>query len=134
MFNQMFNHVNLMQKSLDVLWLRQEVISNNIANVDTPNYKSQHVEFETMFRQALEDQGQLSMKVSSPRHIQAVPSNPLDVDPTVVSETWGTMRMDGNNVDVDQEMTELGMNTIQYNLTIQKVNGELQRLKTAITG
>lgn len=134
MFNRVFNHVNLMEKSLDAMSLRQEVIANNIANADTPNYKSQHVEFETIFQQAIEDQSGFKMKTSSPGHITISTNDPLEVNPLVVSETWHTMRMDGNNVDPDQEMTDLAMNTIRMNLTMQQVNDELRRLKTAITG
>ncbi|MCL2030403.1 MAG: flagellar basal body rod protein FlgB [Oscillospiraceae bacterium] len=136
MFARMFNHTNLMQKSLDVMALRQEVIAHNIANADTPNYKVQHVEFESLYRQALQDRanGAVQLKTSSPRHIQSDFANPEKVSPAVVSETWHTMRMDGSNVDVDQEMTELAMNTIRYQLTLQQVSEELKRLKTAITG
>ena len=136
MFARMFNHTNLMHKSLDVMALRQEVISHNIANNDTPGYKSQHVAFETLYRKAMEDEarGAITLKTSSPRHIQSTHADPSKVNPIVVSETWHTMRMDGNNVDVDQEMTELAMNTIRYNLTLQQTSDELRRLRTAITG
>lgn len=134
MLNRIFNHANLMEKSLDVMSLRHEIIAHNIANADTPDYDTQHVEFESLFRQAIEDQNGLRMKTSSPGHITINTSNPLEVSPVVVSETWHTMRMDGNNVDIDREMTELAANTLRYNLTVQQVSSELARLKLAITG
>ena len=135
MFNRMFNHINLMEKSLDTLWLRQEVIAHNIANAETPGYKTQHVEFEEAFRQALvQNQGQLALKTSTPGHITITTGTPMDIQPVVVRENWHTKRMDGNNVDIDGEMTELAANTIQYNLTVQKLTGEMQRLRTAIAG
>lgn len=136
MLSRVFNHTNLMEKGLDAMSLRHEVIANNIANGDTPNYNVQHVEFESLFRQAIEDQtnGSVKLKTSSPRHIESDFADPLAVNSVVVSETWHTMRMDGNNVDVDQEMNELAMNTIRYNLTLQQVSSELGRLKLAITG
>lgn len=134
MLNRIFNHVNLMEKGIDAMSLRQEVIANNIANADTPGYKSQHVEFESIFRQAIEDQTGFQMKTSSPNHITSSRGNPLEVNPVVVSETWHTARMDGGNVDPDQEMTELAMNTIRMNMAMQQTSDELRRLKTAITG
>jgi flagellar basal-body rod protein FlgB len=130
----MFNHVNLIEKSMDVMLLRQDVISNNIANADTPDYDAKHIEFETMFRQAIEDESGFTMKTSSPRHINAVPNDPLAVSPVEVSETWHTMRMDGNNVDVEREMVLQAENTIRYHLAAQQVNSELGRLRLAITG
>lgn len=134
MFDKMFNHINLIGKSLDASWTRQEVISHNIANAETPNYKSQHVEFETMFRQALEDNNGFETKTTRPGHMKAVTADPLAVQPEVVSETYHTMRMDGNNVDIDQEMTELAQNTILYNELVNKANMEFTRLRIAITG
>lgn len=134
MISKLFNHTDLLQKSLDVTALRQEVIANNIANGDTPGYKAQHVEFESVFRKALEGNGDLAMKTSSDRHIGNGTGSPFDVSPTIVTESGTTMRMDGNNVDVDSEMTELAANTIQYQTTIQLLNNEFSRLRTAIKG
>lgn len=134
MFSKMFNHINLLEKSLDVAWLRNETIAQNIANADTPNYKSKHVEFETMFRQALEDGNTVPTKTTRSGHFVITPSDPLKVDASVVSETHHTMRMDGNNVDIDQEMVEMAENTIQYNTLIQKTSKEFSLLKLAIRG
>ncbi len=134
LLDRLFGHVNLLAKGMDVAWQRQEVISQNIANADTPNYKSQHIEFETAFRQALEDQGSIPNKTTRPGHFQFSPSDPLAVNPVVVSETHHSMRMDGNNVDVDQEMVELSQNTILYNEEVNKANAEFSRLRLAITG
>jgi flagellar basal-body rod protein FlgB len=134
LFQRLFGHADTLKKGLDVAWLRQEVISHNIANAETPGYKSQHVEFESAFRQALKDAGNLPLKTSSPRHIAPGPVDPLALQPSVVSETWHTYRMDGNNVNPDNEMTELAMNTIQYNTLVQQLNKEFGRLKLAIRG
>ncbi len=134
MFSKMFNHVNLLQKSLDATWMRQEVIAQNIANADTPDYKSKHLEFESLFRQAIEDSGRPNTTKPKPGHIAINTSDPLEVNPVLVTENWHTMRMDGNNVDIDQEMVELSENTIQYNALVGQVNSELARLKLAVTG
>lgn len=132
MFNSMFKQVNLIQKGLDTAYLRQEVISHNLANVDTPGYKSQHVEFETMFRAALENNSSFSADTTHPQHFKIGFSDPLDVQATVVSETFYDIRMDENNVDADQEMTELAENTITYNLLVDQLNNEFSRLRMVI--
>lgn len=134
MFGNLFSHIDLLGKGMDVSWLRQEVISHNIANAETPDYKSQHVEFETLFRQALEDNGGFETKTTRPGHRKVVTADPLAVQPSVVSETHYTMRMDGNNVDADAEMVELAQNTILYNQLVNKANMEFSRLRIAITG
>ncbi|MDR0248586.1 MAG: flagellar basal body rod protein FlgB [Oscillospiraceae bacterium] len=134
MFSRLFNHVNVLQKGVDVAMLRQEVISHNIANAETPGYKSRHVLFESAFGNALARRDELALKTSSSRHFTLADPDPLAVTPLVVSETWHTARMDGGNVDPDQEMAELAMNTIQYNTLIEQLNRELARLKTAIRG
>lgn len=133
MFNKMFGQVNLLQKGLDTAWLRQEVISNNLANVDTPGFKASHVEFETVFRQALENTGGLSGSLTNRRHIPIGPAaSAADVSPVVVREPHYTMRMDENNVDPDREMVELAENTITYNQLVNSVNSEFNRLRMAI--
>ncbi len=134
MFNKVFNHINLLNKGMDVAWTRQEVISHNIANAETPGYKSQHVEFETLFRQALEDNNGFETKTTRPGHIKVTTADPLAVRPAVVSETHHSMRMDENSVDIDAEMVELAENTIQYNELVNKANMEFSRLRLAITG
>ena len=133
MFNRMFGQVNILQKGLDTAWLRQETISHNLANVDTPGYKSAHVEFETVFRQALEGGGGLRGTVTNARHIPiGAARSAMDVTPTVVTEPHYTMRLDENNVDPDQEMVELAQNTIIYNQLANSVNDEFARLRMVI--
>jgi flagellar basal-body rod protein FlgB len=87
-----------------------------------------------MFRQALEDRPGYTNKTTRSGHLVWANSDPLAVNAVVVSENHHTMRMDGNNVDIDREMTELAQNTIQYNSLIQKASDEYARLNIAITG
>lgn len=132
MFSKLFRHTDLLGKSLDATWQRQTVISQNIANNDTPGYKTQHVEFETAFQSALAGETHFTAARTHEKHYAFGASDPLDVEPMVIRNTNTTMRMDGNNVDVEYEMNELAKNTIQYNMLITKVNKELGRLKYAV--
>ena len=57
MSSGIFGYVNVLKSAADASWLREEVLSNNIANVDTPNYKRQDVEFKTYLNSAIEQSG-----------------------------------------------------------------------------
>ncbi len=54
MLNDAFKGIDLLQKGLDAAWTRNSVITNNIANVDTPGFKSSSVEFEAAMKRAME--------------------------------------------------------------------------------
>lgn len=136
MFPDLFNDVNLLQKGLDAAQLRQDVIANNIANVDTPGFKASHVEFETLMQQALsEDDDTFVGKRTNPKHI-AIGSadSPEEVQARVVQDSDSTMRMDENNVDVDAQMVEMIKNSVYYNTLTLKLSNQLDRLKMAIDG
>jgi len=132
-FKHMFSQVNLIQRGLDVASLRQEVYSHNIANADTPEYNTKHVDFESALRRAMEG-GDLTGTVTHTEHFKIGGDDPLSVQPTIVGENFHINRMDGSNVDIDREMTGLAMNTITYNALVNQMTSEFSRLRTAITG
>jgi flagellar basal-body rod protein FlgB len=121
--NILFPKSNL-QKALDASWLRIEVISNNIANVDTPGYKRKTVKFEEFLSSEMKtgkiSKGQTRLKSSD----------------IMVSHDYSTLsyRSDGNNVDIENEMAELATNSLRYNTLIQKMNGDFQNLRKVIRG
>jgi flagellar basal-body rod protein FlgB len=133
MWDKLFASADLMQRGLDAAWLRNEVIRNNLANAETPGFKSSDVVFEDAFAQALraEDAG-LTRSVTHPRHFSGRGRVP-DVTATVVQNNTRSMRMDGNNLDVEDENVKLAQNSIQYNTLVYKLNSELRRLSMAIT-
>ena len=104
-----FNYINVLDKAADASWIRNEVIANNIANVDTPGYKRQEVDFEGQLRKA--------MKNSRYRSIDERGDN-IDLDrlnPTTYRDhSTVSYRLDGNNVDIDTENVELASNQIRY--------------------
>lgn len=111
----------LAEKSLDALWLKQKVISGNLANVDTPGYKSKEVEFEKIFKEALLS----SSGIDSDDLSEALTSR-------IVEDTSTQAREDGNNVDAVKENIELASTQLQYEYMIKTVSGEISRLKYAI--
>lgn len=135
MLNRLFNNTSYLEKGLDAAWLRNEVIANNIANGDTPDFKSSHVEFESTFRRALYNEKEKDTfvnKQTRDKHISFNEEEDVNISPVVVENSNTTMRMDGNNVDIEFEQTELAKNQIYYNLLIQKLNRQFGRIKTAI--
>ena len=132
--NKMFGGVDLLQKGLDAAWMRNEVITNNIANAETPNYKSSSVEFETLFKSALENSGQnFQTKMTRDKHVSFSDTKAVEnVSPVVTQNNNSTMRMDGNNVDIEAENVELARNTIYYYTLTEQINSEFTRLSMAI--
>jgi len=135
MLNNLFDRVNLLQKGLDASWTRNEVIMNNIANVDTPGFKSSSVSFEEEMKQALKSEGHgFTAKVTRPEHYKFSSNISADIRPSIVKNADTNYRHDENNVDIDYENTELAKNTIWYDTLIEKVSSEFRKLKTLING
>ena len=128
MIDKMFGNVNMLKAGLDASWLRNEVIANNIANADTPNFKSSSVSFESAFKKALNQEG-FSAKTTRAGHIDFSDNLPRA---TVVTDTDTTYRMDGNNVNIDSENAALAKNQIYYNTLVQQLSSEFSKLKMAI--
>lgn len=129
MINNMFSNTQWLERGLDASWMRSQVISNNIANVDTAGYKSSRVDFESAFESALNNKD-FSLKKTRAKHIDF--SEASNVNIKVVKNKNTSMRMDGNNVDIDYENAELAKNTIYYNTLVQQISSEFRRLKMAI--
>lgn len=128
----------LLERALDASWARNEVISNNIANVDTPGYKRMDVNFDEYLRAAV-NKSTISGVVSNSRNVSVNGNSDNDSDteslPKLkVTTDYSTtsMRMDGNNVDIDSEATELAKNQILYNAYTTLLNKDYSMLRTAI--
>ena len=120
------NGIALTEKTLDLLWGRQNLTVNNIANVDTPNYKSKYLTFENELLHHItmaEKGSQKKIKVSEAIHMQS---------PRIHSTRNESSRLDGNNVDMDQEQVELVKTTYAYQFMVNSINNDLKRLSTAV--
>ncbi|ABO50921.1 flagellar basal-body rod protein FlgB [Desulforamulus reducens MI-1] len=127
-----FNSPTLMilQQGLDAGAARQRVIANNIANFNTPGFKKSYVSFEDQLKAALGNSG-VSLKGTHPLHIGT--SN-REIKPEIKQVEETTMRYDGNNVDVDEEMVNLAAATIEYDVLAQGVMDRFHILGTVIGG
>jgi len=132
------SNVSLLQKALDVSSLRQRVINNNIANVDTARYKSKDVSFEEILnaqKQNINSQNNLSFKGlrTDPRHFVIGQGLHISNQPKIVSNSDTTITNDKNNVDIETEMVKLAENNIWYSTLTQLTNKEFSMLRTVIT-
>lgn len=132
MLDNVFSSINTLQKGLNASWLRNEVVSNNIANVDTPGFKASRVRFEEYMAEAAGTENGLNMAVTDDRHIPANASTIENIEPEVFTDKTTSARMDGNNVNIENEMVELAKNSIEYYATVSKINSEFRKLNTAI--
>ena len=120
------NGVALTEKVLDYLWGRQLVTLNNIANDDTPGFKSQYITFEEEMGARLSE---ASSQSKPPRSAvkDAIAATKMHVH-TTRSETT---RLDGNNVDMDQEQVDLVRTAYEYQHMINSISNDLKRLNSA---
>ena len=150
MYDNLFGSVDLLRRGMQATWLRNEVITNNIANVDTVGYKASEVEFEHLFADALgtlPGDGEAlavtnrmhitgrgaGLTASDPRHITGGAFTDVDsVEPTIVTDEDSSLRYDENNVDIEHEMVELAKNSVEYYSLVNKVNSEFSKLNAAI--
>lgn len=117
---------------LDATSLRQETISHNIANVNTNNYKSKQVVFESELKNYMS--GDIKLTATHEKHY-GVGTNLSFIEPTVVESSESSeMRLDGNNVDIDLEMANMAANQIQYNTLVRQVSERISNYHYVIRG
>ncbi len=122
-----FDYVNVLDKAMDASWLRNEAISNNLANADTPGYKRQDVNFETQLAKALRHSRYKSMDAK----VADLKVNRLN--PIPYTDYAGfSYRIDGNNVDPDTEGVYLAKNQVVYQGLYQSVSEEFKNLKAVM--
>ena len=134
-FSGLLNHADLLQiKALDMRSKRGELIKANIANAETPGYRSIGLEFEKQL-QEVADPSKIRMQVSSPRHFRMAN---VKADGTLKPEIYirptESVGHDGNTVDLDNEMARMQENQILYRGTIELINRKIGILRYAISG
>ena len=128
------SNFNYLPRAMTAANIRQEVIANNVANVNTPNFRKSVVEFEELLARELygEDDKRLKMVRTHDNHLPPE-ELPFHAEPTISVDHGTIMRADDNNVDIDIEMASLAKNQLYYNAIATELNGHVSRLKNAIT-
>ncbi|MDD5369948.1 MAG: flagellar basal body rod protein FlgB [Anaerolineaceae bacterium] len=131
MVDSLFNDSSIKSLSLalDGLAQRQQLISRNLANVDTPGYQAQTIDFKTAIRNAMDSSGGMRLASTQAGHISANVSTSAG---QVTARMGGSPRADGNNVDVDTELLDMTETGIQFQALSQGISKKLLLLK-AIT-
>lgn len=127
-----YNNINsqdytygLIKRGLEVATLRGQVIANNIANVNTKNYKRSDVSFED----TLNDK---SEKIKEQGYIDKSSTNFGEIK--VIKDNTTIMNSDGNNVDFDMEKANQASNTLMYNALITQASSHFKMMETVIGG
>ncbi|MBQ7679551.1 MAG: flagellar basal body rod protein FlgB [Butyrivibrio sp.] len=122
-----FDYINVMDKTADASWTRNEVIANNIANVNTPGYKREDIAFERELERALGNSRYKTMDAK----VKDLKTNRLK--PRVVKDYSNfSYRLDGNNVDIDTENVTLAANQLKYQGIMAGIQSEFKNLKSAM--
>lgn len=124
-----YDYIDVLGKAADASWLRNEVINNNIANVNTPFYKRKDVSFDDVLAIELKKVGttrvDLDTRVAGADKVRL--NGRIYTDSTAYS-----YRIDGNNVDIDTENVELASNETKYYGLVSSINAEFDRLQAVI--
>lgn len=117
--------LNLLNKSLDGLWLKQQITMENIANYSTPGYKSKSVDFENILKANLENnKGKTTSQIN----------DVVKTSKIVIKENDNqSLRLDGNNVDLELENLQLAKTQLQYMYTVSEINSYFSKLKSVIS-
>ena len=128
-------NLNILEKSMDVALIRQNVIADNIANADTPDFKRTAVNFESHLKRALESENKTVFPqiLTDKRHIPFFrPMDYREVEPRLVLDYLSTAKNNGNNVDIEVESMALVQNQLLYQTLTQIVQSEFSRINLVL--
>ena len=117
------------QASLDALWTKTQVISNNLANVDTPGFKASNVTFEQSLRRA---EAAVQNTEGRPVSTGGNGSSAGTWRARVTQDNTSSVRVDGNNVSLEREQAELWKTYAQYSYLLDRVGGHYSNINSAI--
>ncbi|MGH8209507.1 MAG: flagellar basal body rod protein FlgB [Steroidobacteraceae bacterium] len=129
------SYLGVQATALKVQSQRMEVLANNLANVDTPNYKARDIDFKTALAQAGSPYANLPLTTTASGHVGGTAA-------TGDADTSGALKyrvplapsLDGNTVDAQLEQAAFADNTVRYQATLTFISASLKNLMTAITG
>jgi flagellar basal-body rod protein FlgB len=128
-------YLGVQQDALKVQSKRMEVLAKNLANVDTPNYKAQDIDFKTALAQAGSPGAALPLATTTSNQIgNSATSGDIDTSGALKYRVPLAPSLDGNTVDAQMEQAAFADNTVRYQATLTFLSGSLKDLMTAITG
>jgi len=126
---------NRLQGAIGAAELRQQVIADNVANVDTPSFKRSEVVFEEYLQRELSGAGApgIAGKRTNAKHF-VFGQGGGNLQPQLVTDHLSVMNNNVNNVDIDREMSLLAKNQLRYNALIRQLNHDMGMMRIGITG
>jgi len=126
--------ISMLEKALNLRSLQHRVLTSNIANMDTPNYKAVELAVAEEMSGKPDSSSSIQLVQTQPRHIPIKPSAADHVKLKVAKPPEFSLRGDGNTVDLDRTMGRLTENTLLYKTAAQIISQKFNGLKRAIRG
>mgnify|MGYP003393304906 CR=1 FL=1 len=121
--------INALDTAIDMRLLRQNVVSSNIANAETPGYKAKKLDFEQALSRALDIEGKSKLHSTSQQHYLLGQGPVANVRADVYDNPDINVSNDGNTVDLEREMAELASNSIMHRAAVELINKKLAAMK-----
>ena len=127
--SNVFDYTNILDKAADASWMRENVITNNIANIDTPGYKRQDVDFESVLQKALGKTKYSSLD----KKVRELNQDLGKLTTTSYTDAANySYRLDRNNVDENTENAELASESLRYQLLTTAITNNFSRMQTVL--
>jgi len=126
--------IDILGAGLDGLSQRQRAHAENVANADTPKYKRFEVSYEAKLQAAVSGGQEAPLSLTHPGHLSLGPQGLSQFRPELKRVEDSTLRNDGNNVDIDVEMTRLAQTSLTYNAVAELMKRKMIGLKEVIRG
>lgn len=124
-----FDYTNILDNAADASWMRENVITNNIANIDTPGYKRQDVDFESVLQKALGKTKYSSLD----KKVRELNQDLGKLTTTSYTDAANySYRLDRNNVDENTENAELASESLRYQLLTTAITNNFSRMQTVL--
>lgn len=132
MISKLNSYMGFNESALKLRAYRQEVLSSNIANADTPHYKAQDFKFAQALQSATQGQSNFQMTHTNGRHLDSKGFSGFE--PSLKFRNESQPSIDGNTVETDVEMAQFSDNAIRYQAEITFLNSKIANLRAALQG
>ncbi|MCX7113771.1 MAG: flagellar basal body rod protein FlgB [Proteobacteria bacterium] len=138
MLSKLDEHLRFHATELNLRAQRQEILSSNIANADTPNYKARDIDFNRVLQDRIAktqaaglSQSSLSLRETHETHL---PSNAQSGDLPLLYRPVRQASADGNTVDMDVERAQFAENALRYQISVVQASGGVKSMLAVLQG
>ena len=123
--------VGVHEHALQLRARRMELLASNIANADTPGFKARDIDFHAALKQAMDGQGPVKLRATHASHFE---TTAVGDDPHVRYRVPQQPTLDGNTVEMHIEQGEFGRNAVEYQASLQFLEGSFKSIVNALKG